>query len=176
MASKHRWTLTLAFVPFLLLFPIGCDTAETPPERIVERPGKPPIVRVEEEDAEMKAAIEQARSTIEQFFAALATKRPGQTNFADKVPISDGNHVEHMWLMPVTDLGQAIRGTISNEPDQVIGVRIGDVREFAKDEISDWMYIDHGHLVGGYTLRAMYNAATPEERATLEANSPFKFD
>ncbi len=103
-------------------------------------------------------------------------KRPGQTTFTVKVPVSDGEHVEHMWLMPVVDLGHAVRGTINNEPDRVTGVRIGEVREFAKDEISDWMYIDNGHLVGGYTLRAMYNSASPEERATLELNSPFKFD
>ena len=174
MPWKYRWMRTL--LPILSLVTLGCGTADAPAEKIVERHGKPPIVRVEEDDPQMRAAIEQARATIGQFCAALAAPNPGQTTFAIKVPIGDGTYVEHMWLMPVVDLGPSVRGTINNEPDRVTGVRIGEVRDFAKSEISDWMYIDHGHLVGGYTMRAMYDAATPEQRATLEMNSPFKFD
>jgi uncharacterized protein YegJ (DUF2314 family) len=166
----------LTLLPVLTLVPLGCGTAEGPSEKIVERHGGPPIVRVQEEDPQMKAAIEQARSSIGQFCTALASPQPGQTAFAIKVPISDGTYVEHMWLTSVADLGKSVRGKIGNEPDRVTGVRLGEVREFAKDQISDWMYIDDGHLVGGYTLRAMYDAATPEERATLELSSPFKFD
>ncbi len=111
--------------------------------------------------------MEQACATIDQFCAALAARQPEQSKFAVKVPFSDGNHVEHMWLMPVVDLGETIRGTVNNQPDQVTGVRIGEVREFSKGKISDWMYIDQGRLVGGYTLARC--TTPPRRRSALRS-------
>ena len=38
---------------------------------------------------------------------------------------------------------------------------------------SDWMYVDHGKLVGGYTLR---DRLSPSERPEFDRSVPFKVE
>ena len=78
-----------------------------------------------------------------------------------------------MWLTPVTYDGQNFHGTINNIPELVKSVEIGQAVTVAPSEISDWMYIDNGKLVGGETMRALRNAATPAERAEFDKSVPF---
>ena len=47
--------------------------------------------------------------------------------------------------------------------------------DFHPSQITDWMYIDKGRLVGGYTTRLIRARMTPAERAALDKASPYKF-
>ena len=38
------------------------------------------------------------------------------------------------------------------------------------------MYVDHGKLVGGYTLRVLRDGLSPAERAEFDRSIPFKID
>jgi uncharacterized protein YegJ (DUF2314 family) len=42
------------------------------------------------------------------------------------------------------------------------------------NEISDWLYIDSGKLVGGYTVRAHYNELSPEQKQEFDRAADFK--
>lgn len=47
--------------------------------------------------------------------------------------------------------------------------------EFEPLYISDWMYIEDGYLVGGYTTRVIRDRMTEEERKKHDAQAPYKF-
>jgi len=55
------------------------------------------------------------------------------------------------------------------------GSRVKQRVEFEPSYISDWMYIDDGYLVGGYTTRVIRDRMTPEEREAHDAEAPYKF-
>jgi uncharacterized protein YegJ (DUF2314 family) len=63
---------------------------------------------------------------------------------------------------------------IDNDPEVVKSVKLGQAVTVRPQDISDWMYVDHGVLVGGYTLRVIRDAMTPAERAELDKSLPFK--
>jgi uncharacterized protein YegJ (DUF2314 family) len=155
-----RWILALAIVapPF-----VGCGKGQS-----VDN-----FTYVAEDDPKMAAAIEKARSTVDTFIAALKSPKAGQSAFSIKKEFADGDGREHMWLTPVTYDGQNFHGTINNIPELVKSVEIGQAVTVAPSEISDWMYIDNGKLVGGETMRALRNAATPAERAEFDKSVPF---
>ena len=46
---------------------------------------------------------------------------------------------------------------------------------FDPDDITDWMYIEDGRLIGGYTTRLLRERMSPEERKQLDASAPYKF-
>jgi uncharacterized protein YegJ (DUF2314 family) len=53
-------------------------------------------------------------------------------------------------------------------------VKLGDEVVLDKSEVSDWMYIDDGLLVGGYTVLELRSQMSEEERKQFDASMPFK--
>jgi uncharacterized protein YegJ (DUF2314 family) len=126
------------------------------------------------DDREMNAAISEARRTIKQFYDAFANPRKGQTSFLLKVVFVSDDQVEHIWLADLELSGTKPKGVIANEP-QSRGFRFKQTVEFDLTRISDWMYVDNGTLVGGYTSRLLRNRLSPEERKKLDAQVPYRF-
>lgn len=50
----------------------------------------------------------------------------------------------------------------------------GQVVTVYPKEISDWLYIDNGNLVGGYTVRVHYNELSPKEKQEFDREANFK--
>lgn len=114
-----------------------------------------PVIAVDEDDPEMVAAIAEAKANVQQFIDALSNPTATQSDFAVKFPVTDGDQVEHMWLMPVRYENGKFRGVINNEPQMVTNVKLGDEVEVAPGEISDWMYFDNDDFVGGYSVKLL---------------------
>jgi uncharacterized protein YegJ (DUF2314 family) len=89
---------------------------------------------------------------------------------------TDGDKTEYMWLTPVNFDGNNFTGTLGNEPERVKNVKVGQKFSIAPSKISDWMYIENGKLVGGYTLRVMRDTLSPAERADFDKSVPFSID
>jgi uncharacterized protein YegJ (DUF2314 family) len=53
-------------------------------------------------------------------------------------------------------------------------VKQGQVVTVYPKEISDWLYIDNGNLVGGYTVRVHYNELSPKEKQEFDREANFK--
>ena len=158
-----RWLGTLAVVALALA---GCGK-------------KPPIDQmryVDSDDPRMNAAMDQARSSVKTFTAALKSPKPGQTAFSVKMAFTDGGGTEHIWLAPVTYDGTSFRGTVNNEPQIVRSVKMGQKVTVAPAQISDWMYVENRKLVGGQTLRARRDALSPAERADFDKGLPFAIE
>lgn len=135
-----------------------------------------PVTMVEADDAEMNAAIDQARGTVSEFIAALAAPKAGQSEFTVKVGVVDGAEVEHMWLANPTYVNGQFSGAISNDPEMVSNVKYGDLYTVAEQEISDWMFVENGVLKGGYTLRVLRNQLSPTERAQFDKSVGFRIE
>jgi uncharacterized protein YegJ (DUF2314 family) len=78
-----------------------------------------------------------------------------------------------MWLAPVSFTGAQFVGTVNNEPEKVKNVKNGQRVSVEPTKISDWMFVDNGKLVGGYTLRVLRDSASASERANFDKSVPF---
>ena len=132
------------------------------------------IKGIRPDDAEMLAAINKARGTLREFFDALVQPQLGRESFLLKVAFRRGDDVEHIWLADLDFSGPEPRGVVANEP-RIPGLRFMQQVPFAPADITDWMYLDGGRLVGGYTTRLIRDRMSPEERKEFDASAPYKF-
>ena len=159
-----------------LLF-VSCGRSKD--DKVVRRDGNPDYILVDEnEEAKMDAAIARAKKEVDTFVSALQNPKPTQTYFSVKKPFAwqdgkDTNH-EHIWISDVRFKDGRFHGRVGNEPVDVKNVKIGDEVTLEKSEASDWMIIDDGYLIGGYTIIALRDAMPDNERKEFDSSFPFK--
>jgi len=127
------------------------------------------VVNVANDDIRMNWAIEKARATLHYFQNSLIAPGPDQQYFSVKVLIEDGTNNEHLWLTtPSFDDDGNLFGVVGNKPVYVTSVhedqRIGIDSQF----ISDWMIIEGGRLIGGYTIRAIRDGLPETEKLDFD--------
>jgi uncharacterized protein YegJ (DUF2314 family) len=79
-------------------------------------------------------------------------------------------------LSDVKLVGGRFQGKVDNVPEKINGLKLGQVVSVNPDEISDWVYINNGKLVGGYTIRAHYNELTPEQKKAFGRSADFRLE
>jgi uncharacterized protein YegJ (DUF2314 family) len=126
------------------------------------------------DDVEMEAAIRDAKENFRQFIEAFFKPTPQQKNFLVKVVFDEGGQQEHIWLADLDFGGKNPSGVVANEP-KLPSLKFMQRVEFQPSYISDWMYIEDGYLVGGFTTRVIRGRMTPEERQELDARTPYKY-
>jgi uncharacterized protein YegJ (DUF2314 family) len=125
------------------------------------------------EDAEMNAAIAEARRTLPMFMAELNTaSMHAQGDYSVKVGMrTRAGTLEHIWVSNLRREGGRLRGTLANEPFDLEGLRLGDLVDIDESAISDWAIDSVRGQYGSFTTRVIVNhidAATAEQiRATL---------
>jgi len=160
----------------LLVAVSGCGDAGDD-DHVVRRAGEPDMVLVKNDDATMAAAIRKARLTVQEFIAALNAPQPGDSGYAVKKPFVVGRTgAEHLWLNEVTYDGKLFHGKVNNDPVHVTGVALGDPATVSPSELSDWMLVRKGRLVGGQTIRALYDLTSPAGRKKFEAETGLQAD
>lgn len=132
------------------------------------------VIGFAEDDAEMNAAIQKARDSLPLFWAVFRDKPPEVTYFSLKVGISDGQGTEHFWTRDIELSDGRITAIIDNDPVMVKTVKRDQRVDVLEHDISDWMFVRNGKIVGGETLRVMLKQMSPEERAAagLEFETP----
>ncbi len=133
---------------------------------------KDPIYGVHDQDPVMNDAIKKARETVEDFKKILANPA-GKESLSIKGAFTDGKETEHMWLEDVTYRGGFFKGKIGNDPDMVSNYKYGQTVTVKESEISDWMYVENGKLVGGYTIRALLKTIPSKDRKKFLRGLPF---
>jgi uncharacterized protein YegJ (DUF2314 family) len=141
---------------------------------VKENAGGPEYFQVTKDHAAMHLAVQEARKSVKKFIAALKHPGSGQQDFEVKKPFVQGDQVEHIWLSDVQFVGNHFQGHIDNQPRKIPGLKMGQLVTVKPNEISDWMYIDNGTLVGGYTVRAHYNELTPQQKQEFDRGADFK--
>jgi uncharacterized protein YegJ (DUF2314 family) len=155
-------TISFAFVSAALL---GCRSTE---ELVAGDEGN--VELVESDDSEMNAAIEQARASLNEFIAAFQSPTPTQTYFSIKARFfyGEGGAAEHIWLEDLAFDEEHFTGALANEPVNVSGLHLGDRVTVESADISDWMIVDDGRLLGGFTIHVLRSRLTEEERREFD--------
>jgi len=138
-------------------------------KNVEERKGEPDMVYIPNEDERMNWAIEKANLTLWYFEESLNQPRPDQLYFSVKVKIIDGEAGEHIWLTePHFDEEGNLYGTVGNEPVDVTTVKMNQKIGIDRNLISDWMIIENGRLIGGYTIRAIRDEIPDAEKPAFD--------
>ncbi|MDQ0639431.1 uncharacterized protein YegJ (DUF2314 family) [Pedobacter sp. W3I1] len=138
-------------------------------KNVAEREGEPDMVYVPNEDERMNWAIEKANLTLWYFEKSLKNPQAYQNYFSIKVLITDGDEGEHIWLTdPQFDDEGNLFGTVGNEPVNIRSVKFNQKIGIRRDLISDWMIIENGRLIGGYTIRAIRDGVAEKEKAAFD--------
>jgi uncharacterized protein YegJ (DUF2314 family) len=133
------------------------------------------VAPVRSEDPEMMAAIQQARDSFRKFLNAYMSPTPKQSAFLVKIAFVKGSDVEHIWLADLDLAGAKPTGVIADTPIRK-DLRFKQRVEIDFTYLSDWMYIEDGKLVGGFTTRLLRNRMSSEERKKLDAMSAYRFE
>jgi len=137
---------------------------------------EPESYRVPNEHAAMHEAVTKARKTVRKFIDALEHPVSGETDFEVKKPFVQKGEIEHIWLSDVKFIGGRFQGKVDNVPEKIKGLKLGQVVSVNPDEISDWVYLNNGKLVGGYTIRAHYNELTPGQKKEFDRSADFRLE
>ena len=160
------------FAPLLL----ALGACSGPANETIEREGEAPVTMIDDDDREMIDAMAKARATLGEFERRLAEPPAAQTMIIIKGRFEDGDEVEHMWIDQISVTAEGYRGVLGNEPMKLTNVKAGDTVLVARHDVSDWVAVDDGRLVGGYTMRVIRARLPAEERANFDAQNGFRVE
>jgi uncharacterized protein YegJ (DUF2314 family) len=138
-------------------------------DKFVKRDDEPDLVNVPGDDEKMNWAIEKAQLTLWYFENAIKNPHTDELYYSVKAKIVDGEEVEHLWLTnPGVDDQGIFYGLVGNVPVYVKTVKFQSRIGIPREQVSDWMIVDKGRLIGGYTLRAIRDGYTEKERQEFD--------
>lgn len=65
------------------------------------------------------------------------------------------NGTEHIWVQVTRIEGDTVSGLLANEPTDIEGKKIGDPVTGKVAELSDWLFLRNGEMVGGFTVKVL---------------------
>jgi uncharacterized protein YegJ (DUF2314 family) len=140
------------------------------PTHEVAADDRSPIVDVRTTDPEMNPAIGRARGTLPTFWASYESPKPSEEGHSLKVRFSTRKGGEHIWIAEVKKLsGGGYSGFFANQPRDLPGKRAGDKIEFTEADISDWMFMRNGKIVGGETIKPTLKSLPKADADALRA-------
>jgi len=169
--STFSTHLKLAAVAVLAAAALALITPPWAPTMAEYRSDRSPVVNVPNSNPEMAAAIAKARATLPTFWASYEAPKSSETGHSLKArfpnPKNDG---EHIWMAEVKKLpGGRYSGRFANQPRDLPGKRAGDLVEFTEADISDWMFMRDGKIVGGETIRVLLKSLPKADADALRA-------
>jgi uncharacterized protein YegJ (DUF2314 family) len=111
---------------------------------------------VEDSDPEMAAAIAKAQQALPQFWQVFDKREHSESNFALVVRITDQGRIEHFHATDFEQRDGKTVVTISNKPNIVANVKLGDRIEIPAGDITDWHYMRDGKYVGMFTMKPRF--------------------
>jgi uncharacterized protein YegJ (DUF2314 family) len=132
------------------------------------------VIDVPNQDAAMAAAQAKARASLAELWKSLEKPGPGEQGHSLKVGVPvGGGREEHIWVGQIERLAPGkYAGRLGNAPRDIKGKKAGDRIEFGDAQISDWMFMRKGKIVGNETMRPllarMPKAEADKYRAMLE--------
>ena len=115
-------------------------------------------------DTELDAAIQQARDSLPAFIQTIATPHTDRTLAAVKVRFTPpGESPQDIWVDEVTYSDGVLRGSVGDDLP-ALRLEFGQKINVDEKDILDWMIVEDGKLIGGYTIRLAMRRMSPEER------------
>jgi len=120
-------------------------------------------------NAEMTAAIAEARRTLPAFWTRLSANEPnGEEMMKMALPASNGGR-ERIWVKGVTVTADSYAGRLYNPPRRLPGMARVSPVQFEANQISDWTYVRNDRMWGNHTLRVMLKNLPPEDARRISA-------
>jgi uncharacterized protein YegJ (DUF2314 family) len=130
-----------------------------------------PVIDLSSANAEMNAAIAKGRLTLPTFWASWEAPKPSETGHSLKVRFPNPrNNGEHIWMADVKQTADGrYSGRFANAPRDLPGRKAGEVALFGEADISDWMFMRNGKIVGGETVRPLLKSLPKADADALRA-------
>jgi uncharacterized protein YegJ (DUF2314 family) len=116
------------------------------------------IVRIESSNAEMAAAVRQARQDLLAFFEKMARPASGEHDFALKFNLDPKGEAEFIWADQLRLDNGKLTGVLTDDP-LTAGYKIGQRVPIADADIIDWAYfkgrVAQGHVTTKVLLKQM---------------------
>lgn len=121
--------------------------------------------------ADIETARAQARASLPAFWAAREAQAPGTEKFMLKVAFPmDAGGGEHIWVTDISTKGDGrYEGRLGNDPQFIKDRRFGDLVSFGETQVSDWMFLRFGKIVGNETARPLIARMPKKEAQTYLA-------
>ena len=141
------------------------------PTGVVRAQDRSPVIDLSSGNAEMNAAIAKGRATLPTFWASYGAPKPSETGHSLKVRFPNPrNNGEHIWMADVKKTADGgYSGRFANAPRDLPGKKAGEVALFKEADISDWMFMRNGKIVGGETIRPLLKSLPKAEADALRA-------
>jgi uncharacterized protein YegJ (DUF2314 family) len=128
-----------------------------------------PTLHLNQDDEALNRIAQNARDTLPVFFRRLLRPAKGESNFRIKYPFKtdpgSGFGMEQLWLSGIDFRDGVYYGVLSNTPYYIASIKRGDTVSFSVDEITDWMYIKDGKIIGGLSIRHLLEQIPEHERS-----------
>ncbi|SHM58984.1 hypothetical protein SAMN05444266_109106 [Chitinophaga jiangningensis] len=143
---------------------------EQPWHEITDGFPTPPLIEENYTDLAYKAM-----NTIHYFKSALQTPREQQHHFAVRVRIITDKNTAEPWLTSPQIMDGKVTGIIANKTN-LRRHRPGKKITLPEEAILDWMMVEDGYLLGGYSIRLGIKNLERWDRRTVYDNLPFQVD
>lgn len=126
-------------------------------------------------DPEMESAFAEARASLDQFIQLLASPNPTRTFVALKVRFTSPDGGQDIWVDNVTYEDGRFHGLMGDDLP-ALRLEFGERVEVPVESILDWMIVEDGKLIGGFTIRLAYSRMTPEEKQFFLDDAGYSID
>ena len=118
-------------------------------------------------DPELESAIQGARDSLDMFIAKIRMPHADRTIVAVKVRFTPlGEAPQDIWVDEVTYDDGVLRGSMGDDIPS-LKLEVGEKIKVDEEDILDWMIVEDGKLLGGYTIRLAVQRMSAEERKRL---------
>jgi uncharacterized protein YegJ (DUF2314 family) len=123
----------------------------------------------------MESAFAEARASLDQFIQLLASPNPTRTFVALKVRFTSPDGGQDIWVDNVTYEDGRFHGLMGDDLP-ALRLEFGERVEVPVESILDWMIVEDGKLIGGFTIRLAYSRMTPEEKQFFLDDAGYSID
>ncbi len=183
MVSMHNWTKgeRRGFVGGMVLFVAGSAGLLALDDALhaenARKRGKSEIrqTNATPQEEAMEKAMDEAVEKLDNFLAALKAPKKNQDQFAIKFFVEVKDEAELLWLNEPKFEKGVFTGKLANQPAIAKHLKMGEVIKVKEDDVVDWMYVEDGKLVGGYTIRVQRKFIQAAELKKFDEQFKFKF-
>ncbi len=111
-----------------------------------------------------KPRFQQARATLDSFIQNIGISHPNRTLIAVKVRfVFPDSSTQDIWVDQISYQDGSFHGTMGDDIPS-LKLSVDDKIKIARKDIVDWMIVEDGKLIGGYTIRLAFQRMSPEQK------------
>ena len=127
------------------------------------------VLTVEQNDFEILRIAQDAQAGLSVFFRHLNGAEEGEYGFCIKYPFpadpDSGTNAEQIWLTGIRFRNNRYYGTLADTPVRISYMKKGDTVTFSPDNITDWMFVKNGEIVGGRSIKYLLEQIPKNRRS-----------